>query len=153
MGSPSLRGAPACDEEVRNIARALWDNGRVIWGKTFEEIARADGLAADFEFTSTSPEADIRYIHRQLEDADLYFVANRKEEAADVAATFRVSGKQPELWGPERGTIRDLPDWTLTDDGRTLVPLRLEPLESVFVVFRGTASPSSSKFAWTWSGS
>ena len=74
--SPSLHGFPQCDEEVRAIADALWGSGRVICGKTFDEIAQADGLPPDFAFTSTSSDVNVRYIHRRSADADLYFVAN-----------------------------------------------------------------------------
>ena len=38
-------------------------------------------------------------------DAEVYFVANRRRRAEDVVCTFRVKGKQPELWNPETGEI------------------------------------------------
>lgn len=134
-GSPSQRDFPACDDEVRRIADALWDKGRVIWGKSFEEIAAADRLAPDFAFTSSAAEADVRYIHRRAGDTDLYFVANHQPETVDVAASFRLHGKRPELWHPETGTI-ELPAVYMDCQGRAGLPMHLEPLESVFVVFR-----------------
>lgn len=138
--SPSRRDGRAGDDEVRRIADALWDTGRVIWGKSFEEIAAADHLAPDFAFTSSSAEADVRYIHRRRGDSDIYFVANHQPETVDVQAAFRVTGKRPELWHPETGTI-ELPALYDDVDGRVRLPMHLEPLESVFVVFR-KASPA-----------
>ena len=137
--SPSLHDFPNCDEEVREIADALWDSGRVIWGKTFEQIAEADGLAPDFAFSSPSSEADLRYIHRRLAaDTDLYFVANGADQAADVVASFRVSGRRPELWNPETGAI-SLPAVFDEVDGRIRLPMHLDRLQSVFVAFRSPA--------------
>jgi hypothetical protein len=135
LRSPSLQNYPKCDEEVREIAESLWDGGRVIEGKTFDQIAEADGLAPDFAFTSPSPEADIRYIHRRLPEADLYFVANGQDRPVDVVATFRVWDRRPELWNPETGEIA-LPARFDEVDGRVRLPMHFERLQSVFVVFR-----------------
>ncbi len=157
--SPSLRGFPDCDQDVQKVAEDAWDQGkgdqsggdqsggdrgRVLWDKTFEEIAEADSLQPDFEFTSTSSEADIRYIHRRSGNVELYFVGNRTEQPVNVDVLLRVAGRQPELWHPETGTIRDLSDWQTTVDQRTRIPLRLEPVESFFIVFRRPANGSSS---------
>jgi hypothetical protein len=46
-----------------------------------------------------------------------------------------VAGKQPELWNPVTGEIRDAVAFH-QEDGRTTVPLEFNPRESVFVVFR-----------------
>ena len=134
-GSPSLQGYPQCDREVREIADALWDEGRVRWGKSFEEIAAGDELPADFEYSRPTEEAQLGYIHRRTEEADFYFVANGNPAAVSTTCTFRVAGRRPEIWDPETGQItrpavfEDLGD-------RVRVPLQLERLQSVFVVFR-----------------
>src|ERR1039458_10575177 len=48
---------------------------------------------------------------------------------------FRVSAKAPELFDPLSGQVRDLPEFT-SRDGRTTVPMRFEPAQSFFVIFR-----------------
>ena len=48
---------------------------------------------------------------------------------------FRVQRMQPELWSAIDGKIRSLPAYRQTDTG-TVVPLKLHPYESVFIVFR-----------------
>jgi hypothetical protein len=88
------------------------------------------GVPPDFE--SDGP---LRYGHRHTGEADIYFVANRDEQVANAHCTFRVSGKQPELWDPLTGNRRELPEFEIKE-GRTLVPLRFEPAQSFFVVFR-----------------
>ena len=49
-------------------------------------------------------------------------------------ATFRVTGKAPELWHAETG--KSEPVSYKIADGRTTVPLNLEAWGTVFVVFR-----------------
>ncbi len=139
--SPSLQNYPKCDAEVREIADALWDNHRVICGKTFEEIAAADDLPADFAFSSPAAEATLRYIHRHLPDADLYFVANGADTAVQVDATFRIAGRRPEIWDPQTGEI-SMPAVFEDLGNRVRVPMHLNRLQSVFVVFRAPL-PSS----------
>ena len=92
------------------------------------------GLPPDFE--SDRP---LRFAHRQLGDGDFYFVSNGERRTVNAACIFRVSGKAPELWHPETGTIRELPQYSIAA-GRTTVPLRFESEESYFVVFRKPAA-------------
>ena len=54
---------------------------------------------------------------------------------------FRVTGKAPELWRAETGLTR--PASYKIADGRTTVPLELEPWGTVFVVFRKPTTQTS----------
>jgi hypothetical protein len=72
-----------------------------------------------------------------MSDADYYFVANRRDRAQEIQARFRVAGKEAELWHPDTGDIE--PASYSIENGRTIVPLHLEPRESAFVVFRHPA--------------
>jgi len=91
-------------------------------------------LRPDFE-----SDADLRYTHRRDGDVDIYFVANAEDRAAATECAFRVGGKQPELWDAVTGEIRNLPEFT-ESNGRTVVPMRFEPHQSFFVVFRTPAA-------------
>ena len=72
--------------------------------------------------------------HRTTPDADIFFVANPNVIATEKTYAFSVGNSVPELWDAYRGTIRRTTDWRA--DGDTIrVDLRLEPDESVFVVF------------------
>ncbi len=89
-------------------------------------------------------DADLRYTHRRDGDVDIYFVANAQDRTLAAECVFRVSGKLPELWDAVTGEIRDLPEFRGTG-GRTEAPMRFEPHQSFFVVFRkpaGGAKPS-----------
>jgi hypothetical protein len=95
-----------------------------------------------------SPDFDggegIRYIHRQDGDEDIYFLGNREDRLQSTTASFRLTGKHPEWWDPITGERRELSEFE-EKDGHTLVPIRLEPFESGFVVFRRNDSGAQPK--------
>jgi len=130
--SPTLRGYPESENEVLRIAGELWDSGRI--SPTLH--LRGD---PDFDYSSRKPDGALSWLHRKLSDGDIYFVANRQRRVEDVDCTFRVAGRAPEFWNAETGEIRRAAIYSVTP-GRTRVPIRLGPAESVFVVFRERAS-------------
>jgi len=74
------------------------------------------------------------FVHRKLANGDIYFLNNRSDHDADVQASFRITGKAPELWYSETGKIA--PVSYAIEGGRTGVPLHFEPWGTVFVMFR-----------------
>jgi hypothetical protein len=85
--------------------------------------------------TQDSGLGTFRHIHRRDGDTDIYFVANPETNWIGTTCAFRVSGKVPELWQPLTGEIRQQAIYEQRD-GRTFIPLSLEPSGSIFVVFR-----------------
>jgi hypothetical protein len=156
LKSPGLVGYPQCDAEIQRLADELWGKdagasgtgehafgkGRVIWGSTPEKIFAGMNVPPDFAMDA-SLKGKVRFAHRRLAvGTDIYFVANKQNEVVNGACLFRVSGKRPELWRPETGRIEPLVAFSQTN-GCVRVPLRLEPTESVFVVFREKASENN----------
>jgi len=94
------------------------------------DVLQNMSVMPDFESSG-----EVRYTHRTMPDGELYFVASRSETAETATCIFRVGGKQPELWDPNTGRITLLPEFREID-GRTSVPMRFEPFQSFFVVFR-----------------
>jgi hypothetical protein len=142
-GSPTLRGYPESEAEVRRMAEELWDRGETGAGRVFAhrsvaEVIRELALQPDFEYAAMQTDAALSWSHRRLADGDLYFVSNRQRLTSDVVASFRIAGRQPEIWNPQTGTRHDAAVYA-SRDGRTRVPLRLGPAESVFVLFRRPA--------------
>ena len=151
-----LTGWPRSDEQVRALAAGLWGEkpgekgerkvgqGRVIWGKTLEEIVNADGLAPDVEFRGAKPasiekrfdggERPLEWIHRRDGDTDIYFVANMANAPVSAQVACRTAGSA-ELWDAVTGEIR--PVTFRAAAGRSIVPLRFAPRQSFFLVFRG----------------
>ena len=96
------------------------------------------GVPPDFACATSNPTNSLRYIHHVIGSADVYFVANKSQEPDDAVCTFRVSGKQPELWWPDTGRVQPAAAWTEAG-GCTRLPIRFDPSGSVFVVFRQAA--------------
>jgi alpha-L-rhamnosidase len=134
--SPSLSGYPACDAEVGALTEALWGGGKVIVGRTAEQVLESKGVKPDF-----LSEPRLRFIHKQLGDTELYFVANGRPQAVDGTASFRVTGRRPELWWPDTGRVELAPVYE-EKDGMTKLALRLDPSGSVFVIFPPGPKPA-----------
>ena len=152
--SPSLTGYPSADDEIRILAKEVWGDcdgrtitehacgkGKVYWGKSLQEVMNAVRTLPDFEYNRPEVDTFLAWIHRHSSDADIYFVANRRARAEDVEVSFRVEGKAAELWHPDTGEIE--PSEYRIANGRTTVPLHLDPWGSVFVVFRHPATEPS----------
>lgn len=146
FATPSL----ADDEnEFDAIVAELWGNapgtrvaglGKVFADHSLSETLQTLQISADVIFTKAA-DAELRFVHRTLPDADLYFVSNSTARPQDVVASFRVSGRKPELWRADSATITSLP--YRIEHGRTIVPMRLEPNDAVFVVLRQPANVPS----------
>ena len=147
--SPSLTDYPAAAGALQSIARAVWGDsdgqtitahrygkGQVFWGRPLADIL---GVAPDF----TSEDEDLRFIHRQAGETEIYFVSNQSTREKVAECAFRVAGKLPELWHPDTGR-REMPAFYVTKGGCTNLSLNFDPSGSVFVIFRqpsGAADP------------
>ncbi|HYA48451.1 MAG TPA: glycosyl hydrolase, partial [Burkholderiales bacterium] len=138
IDSPSLADDQA---EFRSIADRLWGpgagKGKVFGGRTIAQALAEVGATPDLEYTKPQPDTELAFVHRSLADGDLYWVVNRNTRPESLEASFRVANKAPELWHAQTGLVE--PASYLTANGRTIVPLRLEPDDAVFVVFRKAA--------------
>ncbi|MBI5831070.1 MAG: hypothetical protein HZB16_02000 [Armatimonadetes bacterium] len=148
--SPSLAGYPACDAEVTALADELWGPGtgpvdravgagRLVSGRDAQTVLADDGVAPDFASADRRGDQSLRFAHRRVGATDLYFVANRLPYPVEAVASFRVSGRRPELWWAEDGRMTQPAMWR-EEQGVTRLPLRLDATQSVFVVF---AQPSA----------
>ncbi|MGB6827879.1 MAG: glycosyl hydrolase [Terracidiphilus sp.] len=115
--------------------------GTVYAGQTVAEALTAMNLPPDFEYSKSGSETNLQFVHRKLSNADIYFVDNRSESPAKVDATFRIAGREPQLWHAETGKIEAV-SYAIAND-RTTIPLQLGPWGTVFVVFRKPATSHS----------
>lgn len=138
---PGLHNYPACDAEVKRIADATWNK---VQTKPVREVLLQNNILPDFEHDGNG---FIDFIHRRDGDAEIYFIANRNDQAAKVKAVFRVSNKQPQLWNPVTGEKMALTAWEASS-GRTSIPLEFPPFGSMFIIFSGkpVAKKSASNF-------
>jgi len=136
LQSPSLSNYPNNDDVVKNLVDQLWTSG-LVKDVSIETVLREK--TPDFK-VEVGDASDLSFIHRKTADADIYFIANGRKEAREITARFRVTGKQPELWNSEKGTIEDLVVFNENQDGTT-IPLSLGMEESVFIVFKKPVNP------------
>jgi len=165
--APGLTDFPRCDQQVKSIAASLWGDcngttvkehtlgkGQVIWGKTLRDVLASRSVGPDFSHTGAAPDAFLDWIHRSSNGTEIYFIANRHNRPEKATCTFRVRGKQPELWDPVTGSQRDALAFS-QGDGGTTVDLEFPPYGSQFIVFRrgiaadaaGTAKTNAPTFA------
>ena len=150
--APGLQNYPVADSAMREFSAELWGKingtsvtsgtygkGRVLNGMDLRTALEQIGVAPDVSMPDSTP---VLWIHRRLKDVETYFITNQSDETVNVDATFRVAGKQPELWDAVTGTMRDLPVFMQKGE-RTIVPLHLEPSGSAFIVFARNAGPRS----------
>src|SRR5690554_908134 len=83
------------------------------------------------------------YRARGQEGNENLFNSNQTNKPREIAPEFRVTGRQPELWNAVDGSIRALAAYE-QKEASTIVPIKLAPYESTFVVFRKPATDSSS---------
>jgi hypothetical protein len=143
QSDPGLSVDPGRYEALRN---ALWPGplstpvgkGQVIATADLASALTQLGLVPDFRITGAQPGSDLPFVHRQLDDGDLYFISNQKDRTEKFDAAFRVASRVPELWHAETGRFE--PVSYETREGITHVPLTLEPDGAVHVVFRKDAA-------------
>ncbi|MCJ7813593.1 glycoside hydrolase, partial [bacterium] len=137
-------------DEFQAIANELWGTGmgeqsigkgKVYTGQTIADVLNTLNITPDFIYTKPQENTNLLYVHRKLGNVDFYWVNNRNTRVEDLEATFRVEGREAEIWHPETGKIEQA-SYTI-ENGITKVPLHLEASDAVFVVFRNKAKETS----------
>jgi len=149
---PGLKHYPQCDERLKAMASELWGpcdgetikqrrvgKGHIVWGQSLREVLTERGVCPDFDYTSENKDSFLDFIHRRTDQADIYMVVNRHARAERIDCSFRIQGKQPEIWDPVNGTMVGVTVFQ-QKQGRTIVPLELASHGSMFVIFQKSAS-------------
>jgi len=95
----------------------------------------AKNILGDFTVKDTLGGVLLKSIHRNMDNIDIYFVANSSHNNGSAICSFKVTGMQPEIWDPVTGDIRNLPQFN-DSNGLTSLPLKFEDAQSYFIVFR-----------------
>lgn len=137
--------------EFRSIVGQLWTSekgvnafgkGKVYAGQNLEAVIKSIELKPDYQYTRSLVDTRLLFVHRRLDNVDIYWVNNRNHRVEDIEITFRIEGKAPEIWHPETGRIEKAA--YRIENGVTRVPLHLEPDDAVFVVFNEKAEKTES---------
>ena len=138
---PTKAPGMADDREVAKISAELFhtsaQKGKLIAGPYRADSFDKLGIARDV--IATDPDgkfaSNIAWNHRAGMGFDIYFISNQDNNERTINLSLRVSGKVPELWDPLTGETRTARDWKI-ENGRTILPVKLEANGSVFVVLR-----------------
>jgi hypothetical protein len=132
LRAPGLAGCAAAGRRpYQSLVNSAWTQGEGVMECGAVEALKRLGVAQDFACSVR----DVAWIHRRNLSADWYFVACGNETNLSFEASFRISGKIPEIWDAESGEIREAENWRC-EGGRTVVSLEFPPSGSAFVVFR-----------------
>lgn len=134
------------EAEYNKVVSELWgDNlssngshtygkGIIYWGMTLQEALNKAEVTPDITMSNGNTKDNMIYFaHRNLSDADVYFMANRKDASEDNTFTFSAKGKYAQLWNPISGERYSL-SIAKHDDKGTTIDMYMSPRESFFVV-------------------
>ncbi|MDR3251516.1 MAG: glycoside hydrolase family 2 [Tannerella sp.] len=150
--SPSLANYPEADRDVQRIGAELFEADKYGAGRVFRrsvDLQKAlDALNVRPDMKSTA-DSSILFIHRTLDDGEIYFLSNQSDKKISFDCEFRVpEGLTPELWNPLTVDVRRLHGYRQTA-GSTALNIELDGFESAFVVFRkGDGSSVYSDFRY-----
>lgn len=76
--------------------------------------------------------SDIKYQHRKMKDAELYFIFNEGKEKQSFEVTLSGKGN-PQVWDAMTGEIKKLQKF-VKGEGKITLPLDFEPYETIFII-------------------
>jgi hypothetical protein len=145
LKSPGLSGS---GDEVLKLTEHLYGNldgnkirqvnfgeGKVYWGMPLNEVLEQLQVRPDLLISAENQNAAIHYIHKTLNDREVYFISNQRRSRERITCSFRIINRLPEIWNGETGEIYIAPLFENRDD-RLWMPLELDPAGSLFVIFR-----------------
>jgi hypothetical protein len=149
------------DEQLAGLVDRWWPygwegvrevgDGLVLRGPLWYEDLSAFGMQRDF--FAREPDGSLArrlaWTHRRGEGLDVYFISNQTGAQRELEASLRAAGRVPELWDAVTGERRAAPSWRI-EDGRTLLPLRLAPAGSVFIVMRDAVERTGADAGPNW---
>jgi hypothetical protein len=127
--APGLMHAKVISAEVQKLAQGLFTgnaNAQVIAHDAGLGAALKSVLTPDMKLTEES--AAVGFIHRKLDGADIYFIANTTNQAVKTTASFRSARPVVTAWNPFTGAVQKVA-------AESSIALQLAPYESRVLVF------------------
>jgi hypothetical protein len=79
------------------------------------------------------PHPDLKYAHRRLQDADIYFFFNENLEETQTAQATLAGTGLAQMWDARTGTIAPIPG-VVAQNGQVTLPLTVGPSQTQFIV-------------------
>lgn len=146
--TPGLLNYKEENAELKKLVDELWTEadhlkehpvgkGMVFRDMTTEETLLRLGVAKDFD--ANQP---LKYIHRTDGDKEVYFVANTTSRSFTARCTFRVAGKQAQIWDAETGKAYTIHPEKSSVKGASSFTIPFDGSKSYFVVFGSSTNKS-----------
>ena len=150
--APGYLASPTDHAEVGAAADRLFRGASPagVFVERDSDLAVALQLRLQSDMSASAAAADIGFVHRRTDAADIYFVANTSNARQLIDTTFRVAAVQAQQWNPITGEVA--PVWVRRPPGRAgaTVALDLAPYASTVLVFpTGAATPKAASSART----
>jgi hypothetical protein len=124
---------------------ARYGQGTIYCSSDARDALMAMGVAPDFSYRLETTDGDaprtpsFDYVHRRTANAEIYFVRNTRPTELEATLSFRVHGREPELWNVDDAAKVPALVYKETDEGRIEIPLTFPAKGSVFVIFERSA--------------
>ncbi len=123
---------------IKNVIdRKIWWDMRSSMLDPFLNTIRthiAPDFGIDFAQENLRRNNGLAFLHRKVDDSDVYFVSNIQNVPSTIPVTFRTRNTDVYYWDPYTGNIRRCLEFAQVKDG-IKVPLELSPWESTILVF------------------
>lgn len=139
------RGTEIMSAGLKQRIKELEASGvAVIKGSTAQELKQglvAAGIKPDFTVVHAPERADIRFVHRSLPDADIYWIGNISPAKGELSFTLRTGTGAVSIWDAETGLRR--PVAVSTDSKGLSCSLELCGNDARFIVIDHLAAPET----------
>ncbi len=132
--APGLLDAAKDSSRIQDLSEKLF-HGSVSTAHFVSDEQRLGAELATWikpDVTITPRTSSIGFIHRRLDNGDLYFLANTSNQPVSVKASFHATGAHAELWDPFTGKTAGI-------GFSNKIPLDFAPYESRLVFFSDQA--------------
>ena len=136
------------------VVDELWNgnfSGNIIRGIYHDETFDKIGIARDLMVKDDSKDyaKNIAYTHRQDGLNDIYFISNQEEKERVLEFSFRRESNVIELYDPVANRKWHAKDFRF-ENNRTVVPVKLAPNASLFVIFKKATKGPAIKKTQNW---
>jgi len=144
------------DAEFNKIVAELWDgnfSGKVLKGAYQDETLAKLGVERDLIVKDESGNyaRKVAYTHRTGASAgnDIYFISNQEDKERVLELSLRTKSSQIELYDAVTNRKWEAEDYRFKNN-RTIVPVKLAPNASLFVICKPATAASSAKKGQNW---
>lgn len=120
--------------DKKENTRSYYGKGMIIWDEPIAEVLSELQVVPEFT-TNVADSLNIMYIHKNTENADVFFVVNQQDTILHRECLFRTNGNIPEIWNPLTGEIKRIAVFAV-ENKQVRIPVTFQPQESLFFIFR-----------------